>query len=80
MKTMIGVAIVLSSLGFIASFIALVVLIMGDNPFLSELTITEITSHPIAWLIFTGFFLFKSTSDWKKCKDYQERKPNHPWD
>ena len=69
MKAMIRIGIVLSGLGFIASFIALVVLIVGDNPFLPELTITEIMSHPIAWLIFTGFFLFMSISDLKRSKD-----------
>ena len=71
MKTISRVGIVLSGLGFIASIIALVVLIVGDNPFLPELTFTEIINHPIAWLFFTGFFLVMSISDLKKSNDGQ---------
>jgi len=71
MKVLSIVGVVFSGLGFIASLVALVVLIVGDSPFLPELEITEIISHPIAWLSFTGFFLFMSISDLKKSNDRQ---------
>ena len=60
MKTANKIICVLSSLGLLASLVALILLAVSDGPFLPEFTIESLTAHPLVWLVISGGIFFSA--------------------
>ncbi|MCL2408948.1 MAG: hypothetical protein FWC96_04955 [Oscillospiraceae bacterium] len=51
---------VLSGLGLVLSLIALVLLVIGSDPFIPEISLQAVISHPLVWVVVSGV-IFLST-------------------
>ena len=49
---------VMSGIGLVLSVIALILLLVSDNPFFSEHSINAWISHPLVWAILSGSVFF----------------------